>query len=77
MSLQIRRLIVLIVSVVVSAGLTALIIMARIPLGPITIGFGTTLEHFAYSNVALLFIALAGALGIWLDYFLDAKILRS
>jgi hypothetical protein len=68
MSIQIRRLIVIIVSAGVAAVLSALIIM---------VGFKTTLEHFALSNVALLFISLACAIGIWLDYFLDAKILKS
>ena len=77
MTLGIRRLINLGVSVAVGVAVTWFIIYARIPLGPVTLGFGTTMEHFAYSNVFLLFISIACIVGIWLDYFLDTKILRS
>jgi hypothetical protein len=75
--MQIKRSIVIGVSVVVAALLTWIIVYAYIPLGPITIGFGTNFRHFAYSNVALLWISLAGVIGIWLDYFLDTKFLKS
>jgi hypothetical protein len=73
----IKRWIVALVSVAVGAALTVGIITLHIPLGPITIGFGTSFEFFAYSNVALLFISLACITAIWLDYFLDTKILKS
>ena len=75
--MQIKRLIVIGVSVVAGAILTWIIITAHIPLGPVTIGFGTTLENFAYSNVFLLFISIAAITAIWLDYFLDTKFLKS
>jgi hypothetical protein len=75
--MQIKRLILIVVSLVVAAATTWVIVYAYIPLGPITIGFGTSFEHFAWSNVALLFISVAGIVGIWLDYFLDTKFLKS
>jgi len=75
--MQIKRLIVLVVSLLVGAALTWAIVYIRIPLGPVTFGFGTDAEHFAYSNVGLLFISIACIFGIWLDYFLDTKFLKS
>jgi hypothetical protein len=75
--MQIKRLIVIGASVVVGAILTWIIVYAYIPLGPITIGFGTDAQSFAYSNVALLFISIAAIAAIWLDYLLDTKFLRS
>ena len=75
--MQTKRLIVIAVSLLVGAALTWLIVYARIPLGPVTLGFGSDAKHFAYSNVGLLFISIACVVGIWLDYFLDTKFLKS
>ena len=75
--MTIRRWIVAIASIVVGALLTYVIIYVHLPLGPVTIGFGTTMAKFAYSNVVLVFLSLAGVVGIWLDYFLGTKILKS
>jgi hypothetical protein len=75
--MQIKRWIVILASLVVGAVLTWAIVTLYIPLGPITFGFGTSFEHFAYSNVGLLFISFAVITGIWLDYFLDTKFLKS
>ncbi|MCC6191952.1 MAG: hypothetical protein IT318_23225 [Anaerolineales bacterium] len=75
--MQTKRLIVLGASLVIGAIVTWIIIYAYIPLGPITIGFGTNMKDFAYSNVALLFIAIAAIAAIWLDYVLDTKFLKS
>ena len=83
--MQTKRLIVIAVSVLVAALVTWGIIYLYIPLQqflpflpiPLTIGFGTNMEHFAYSNVVLLFISIAGVIGIWLDYFLQTKFLKS
>ena len=69
--------VVLTAVIAVGAALTYAVIYLRIPLGPVTFGFGTNIAKFAYSNVALLFISLACVVGIWLDYFLDTKILKS
>ena len=77
MSMQLRRLIVAGVSILFGVLLTYAIIYLRIRLGPVTFGFGTDIDHFALSNVALLAISIAGVLAIWLDYFLDTKILKS
>jgi hypothetical protein len=77
MSLQVRRLILAAVSVVLGVALTYAIIYLRIPLGPLTFGFGTDAQHFALSNVALLAISIACIVGIWLDYVMDTKILKS
>ncbi len=77
MSLQIRRAIVWVASVVFGLVVTAVIIYARIPLGIVTIGFGTDVAKFAYSNVGLLFISMAGIAWIWLDYFLNTQFLKS
>lgn len=75
--MTIKRWIVAIVSIIIAAALTYVVIYLRIPLGPVTIGFGSNAAKFAYSNVALLFISLAGVAGIWLDYFLGTQILKS
>jgi hypothetical protein len=77
MSLQLKRIILAVVCTAVGVGLTYAIIYLRIPLGPVTFGFGTDVEHFALSNVVLLALSIACILGIWLDYFMDTKILRS
>jgi hypothetical protein len=77
MPLNLRRSIVWLVSVIFGLVVTVVIIYARIPLGPVTIGFGTDVAKFAYSNVGLLFISAAGVAWIWLDYFLDTKYLKS
>ncbi len=75
--MTIKRWIVVIVSIVVAALLTYVVIYVHLPLGPVTIGFGSTAQKFAYSNVVLLFLSLAGAIGIWLDYFLGTQFLKS
>jgi hypothetical protein len=75
--MTIKRWIVIIASIVVAAVLTYVIIYVRLPLGPVTIGFGSDVTKFAYSNVVLVFLSLAGVVGIWLDYFLGTKFLKS
>jgi hypothetical protein len=75
--MQTKRWIVILVSLAVGAALTYAIIYLYIPLGPVTFGFGTDMQSFAYSNVALLFISIAAIVGIWLDYFLGTKFLKS
>jgi len=75
--MQIKRWIVMLASLAVGAALTYGIVYLYIPLGPISIGFGTTFKFFAYSNVALLFVSIAAITAIWLDYFLDTKFLKS
>jgi len=75
--MQIKRLLLIVISLLIGAGLSWVIIYARIPLGPVTIGFGSDVEHFAYSNVGILFVSIVCIAGIWLDYFLDTKILKS
>jgi hypothetical protein len=77
MSLQLRRYLVWIIAVIFGLVVTGVIIYARIPLGPVTIGFGTNVANFAYSNVGLLFISSAGVAWIWLDYFLGTQFLKS
>ena len=77
MSMNLRRAIVWLVAILFGVVVTGVIIYAKIPLGPVTIGFGTNVANFAYSNVGLLFIAAAGIAWIWLDYFLDTKYLKS
>ena len=63
-----KRLIVLGASVAAGAVATWLIIYAF---------FRTTVAHFPYSNAALVFISIGCIVGIWLDYLLDTKILKS
>lgn len=65
--MDIKRIIVFVVSAIL--GLAA-------PFGLIAF-FGTTPEKFAYSNIALVAISVASIIGIWLDYVLDTKILKS
>ena len=65
------------VSLVFGLIATLVIIYAHISLGPVTIGFGTDVAKFAYSNVGLLFISTAGVAWIWLDYFLGTQYLKS
>lgn len=66
--MQIKRLIVLAVSIVIGVLITGAIIY---------LGFGTTPERFAYSNVVLLTIAIGGIAFIWLDYLLGTQFLKS
>lgn len=82
--MQIKRWIVVVVSLVIGAVATGVIIYVPSPtvkIGtfslPIPLGFGTNLHDFAYSNVILLFLSIVCLAGIWLDYFLDTKILKS
>ena len=77
MSLNLRRAVVWLISLVFGLVVTYVIIYVRLPLGPLTIGFGTDMAKFAYSNVGLLFISAAGVAWIWLDYFLGTKYLKS
>ncbi len=81
--MQVKRLIVLVSALIVGIAVTALIIYGNIPL-PIVIpglnithiGFNTTPEKFAYSNVLLLVLSIGGIAFIWLDYFLDTQFLK-
>jgi hypothetical protein len=75
--MTIKRWIVIIASIVVAAVVTYVIIYVRLPLGPVTIGFGSNMAKFAYSNVVLVFLSIAGVVGIWLDYFLGTQFLKS
>lgn len=77
MSLQVRRLILAAVSILVGVVLTYAIVYLRIPLGPVTFGFGTDVQHFALSNVVLLALSIACTVGIWLDLVMDTRILKS
>lgn len=67
MNLQVKRIIVGVVSLAIGVALTALTIFVL---------FGTTLRDFAYSNVVLLFLSTASIAAIWLDYALGAEILK-
>lgn len=82
--MQIKRWIVVVASLVIGAVATGVIVYVPSPTVPIgtfslviPLGFGTNFQDFAYSNVILLFLSIACIAGIWLDYFLDAKILKS
>lgn len=82
--MQTKRILVLLISAIIGAALTAFLIYAYIPLpfeDPILhiqhIGFGTTPEKFAYSNVLLLFLSFGGIAFIWLDYLLGTQFLKS
>ena len=75
--MQIKRLIVFGVAALVGVLVTWVIVYAYIPLGPVTIGFGTDVQHFALSNTVLLWASIAGIVAIWLDYFLGTRILKS
>ncbi len=83
--MQAKRIAVVAISLVIGAALTFFLIYAYIPLGPLTvpvlniqhIGFGTTPDKFAYSNVTLLIISLSGIAFIWLDYALGTQFLKS
>jgi hypothetical protein len=84
MNLQTKRIVLAVISLVFGLAMTAGIIYLYIPIPDITdfsrtafhIGFGTTPESFAYSNVILLFLSMAILAAIWLDYFLDTQILK-
>ncbi len=65
--MQSKRVILWIVSALFGAAITA---------GIIFVGFGTTPERFAYSNVLLLFLSFGAIAFIWLDYFLKTDYLK-
>lgn len=85
MSLNNKRLILGLISSVFGIAVTVGVIYLRIPipgtdalLGSVYhIGFGTTPEKFAYSNVILLFLSTAALMAIWLDYFMKTDLLKS
>lgn len=66
--MQIKRIIVVVVSLILGVLVTGAVIY---------LGFGTTPERFAYSNVVLLTISIAGIAFIWLDYLLGTQFLKS
>ena len=71
-----KRAMVWVGSILFGAAVTAVVIFPDIQIGPIAIGFGTTLEKFAYSNVLLLFLSIGSVAFIWLDYFLGTDYLK-
>ncbi len=71
-----KRIIVWAGSVAFGVVSSAIVIFPDIQLGPIAIGFGTTIEKFAYSNVLLLFLAMGSVGFIWLDYLLGTDYLK-
>lgn len=85
MSLNNKRLILGLISSVVGLAVTVGVIYLHIPipgsdvlLGSVYhIGFGTTPEKFAYSNVILLFLSTAALMAIWLDYFMKTDLLKN
>ena len=76
MNLQTKRWIVNGISVLVGAAATWFIVYGYIDLGPISIGFGVDARSFAYSNVGILFLSIAGLVWIWLDYFMGTEYLK-
>jgi hypothetical protein len=50
---------------------------AAVTAGIIFVGFATTPEHFAYSNVMLLFLSFGAVAFIWLDYLLKTDYLKN
>lgn len=77
MSLNVKRLMLGVLSAVFGIAVTAFVIYAYIPI-PFNyhLGFGTTPEKFAYSNVILLFLSMSGLAAIWLDYFMQTDLLK-
>ncbi|HRE27038.1 MAG TPA: hypothetical protein PK954_10425 [Anaerolineales bacterium] len=65
--MQSKRLILWIVSALFGAAMTVAIVY---------VGFATTPERFAYSNVLLLFLSFGAIAFIWLDYFLKTDYLK-
>lgn len=63
-----KRLLVIALSLIVGMAVTAAVIY---------LGFQTTPEKFAYSNVLLLTLSVGGIAFIWLDYFLGTQFLKS
>jgi len=61
-----KRVILVVISVLIGLAGTAGILFA----------FHTDPDHFAWSNVILLFIAFGCLTGTWLDYFLGTNILK-
>lgn len=78
--MQAKRITVIVAALAIGIALTAFLIYASIPL-PLPVighlGFGTTPEKFAYSNVMLLVVSFSGIAFIWLDYFLGTQFLKS
>ncbi len=66
--MQSKRVILWVLSALFGAAVTA---------GIIYVGFATTPERFAYSNVLLLFLSFGAVAFIWLDYLLKTDYLKS
>lgn len=62
-----KRTLVLVLSLAIGTALSLAIIY---------LAFQTTLQKFAYTNVALLILSLSCLVGIWLDYFAGTNILK-
>lgn len=65
--MQTKRILVIAISLIIGIVLTV---------GIIFVGFATTPEKFAYSNVLLLVLSLGGIAFIWLDYLLGTQFLK-
>jgi hypothetical protein len=74
--MQMKRIIVIVVSLLFGAVTTWGIIYTNVQIGPFASGFGANMKDFAYSNVMLLFISTASIAGIWLDYALGTEFLK-
>ncbi len=62
-----RRIVVWVASLLVGAAAAFGVIVA----------FGTTIQHFSFTNAALVAVSIAAVAFIWLDYFLKTQYLRS
>lgn len=67
MTLSQKRILMLALSFVLGTAISLAIIF---------LGFRTTLDRFAYSNVVLLDLSLWGLFAIWLDYFMGTGYLK-
>lgn len=77
MSLLLRRLALVVISLAIGFGITVLEVTNNLKIGATQIGLNTTLADFGLDYTILTTLAFAFAFGIWLDKFLKTKILPS
>lgn len=75
MSLLLRRIAVIVISLAIGFGITLVEVTNNLKIGPTQIGLNTTLSDYGLDYTILTTLAFAIAFGIWLDKFMNTKML--
>lgn len=75
MSLLLRRIVLIVICLGIGFGITFVEVTNNLKIGATQIGLNTTLNDFGLDYTVLTTLAFAIAFGIWLDKFMNTKIL--